>query len=102
MTTLVKSNVRLVARVTPELHQMVNKAANLTGATITQFLIEAATEKATTIIDNMSLMHLSSQDTLAVFNALEHPQKPTKELTDLWQSYKQSGLFDSEVCFFSH
>ncbi len=99
MTTLAKSNsnTRLVARVTPELHQMVNEAANLTGATITQFLIEAATEKATTIIDNMSLMRLSKKDAIAVFNALENPQKPGNELKQLWGDYKKSGLFGTEI-----
>ena len=97
MSSLVKSDVRLVARVTPELHQMVNKAADLTGATITQFLIEAATEKATTIIEKMSLMHLSNRDAIAVFDALENPQNPTKELNELWINYKKSGLFDSET-----
>ena len=101
MTILAKSDTRLVARVSPELHQMVNKAASLTGASITQFLIEAVTEKATNIIDEMSLIHLSNKDTLAVFKALESPTPPTEELEVLWLNYKKSDLFDAETTEFN-
>ncbi len=92
----IKSDSRLVARVSSELHQMVSDAANLTGATITQFLISAVTEKASKVIEDMSVIHLSKEDAKAVFSALENPAKPNKELKQLWKNYKESGLYDIE------
>ena len=91
-----KSDSRLVARVSTELHQMVSDAADLSGATITQFLISAATEKASKVIEDMSVIHLSKADTEAVFNALENPAKPNKELRQLWKNYQGSGLYELE------
>ena len=82
----IKSDSRLVARVSSDLHQMVSDAANLTGVTISQFLISAVTEKASNVIGDMSVIRLSKEDAKAVFSALENPAKPDKELKQLWKN----------------
>ncbi len=41
-------------------------------------------------------IHLSKEDAKAVFRALENPAKPNKELMQLWNKYKESGLYDIE------
>ena len=92
----VKAEPRLVARVSPDIHQLVNEAASLSGTTMTQFLISAVTEKATKIIEDMTVIRLTQEDSRTVFDALENPGEPNKSLKQLWQQYKGSGLYDIE------
>jgi uncharacterized protein (DUF1778 family) len=48
-STALKSE-RLVARVSPDVQELIQQAAELSGATLSQFLVESATSKAHKII----------------------------------------------------
>ncbi|BFM15069.1 hypothetical protein R50073_12520 [Maricurvus nonylphenolicus] len=65
---------RLVACVSQDVQELVKNAANLSGTTLSQFIVEAGTAKARSIIDSELRIKLTLEGANAVFDALENPQ----------------------------
>ena len=82
------SNERITARVSAQIKQTLTDAANLSGATLNQFLVQAALEKAQHIIEKDTLIHLSKNDAEAFLQALERPPQPNAKLLDAVKHYK--------------
>jgi uncharacterized protein (DUF1778 family) len=82
------SSERITARVSAQIKQTLTDAANLSGATLNQFLVQAALEKAQHIIEKDTLIHLSKNDAEAFFQALERPPQPNAKLLDAVKHYK--------------
>ncbi len=76
-------NERITARVTEQVKNTLNIAANIMGATLNQFLIQAALEKAEKII------YLSEEDIQLFFYALENPPKPNEKLKNAFVMYRE-------------
>ena len=74
------SNERISARVSEQIKQTLITAADLTGATLNQFLMQAALEKAEHIIEKDKLIRLSKNDAQTFFDALENPPEPNAKL----------------------
>jgi len=87
---------RLVARASTEVHQVVNQAADLLGSTISQFLIDAAVEKATRVIEQSTKIALSQQQAELVFSLLDEPGLPNEKLLDAIEMYKKTELYDTK------
>jgi len=79
---------RITARVSAQIKQTLTDAANLSGATLNQFLVQAALEKAQYIIEKDTLILLSKNDAEAFFQALENPPQPNAKLLDAVKHYK--------------
>jgi uncharacterized protein (DUF1778 family) len=79
---------RITARVSAQIKQTLTDAANLSGATLNQFLVQAALEKAQHIIEKDTLILLSKNDAEAFFQALENPPQPNAKLLDAVKHYK--------------
>ena len=82
-------NERITARVTEQVKNTLNIAANIMGATLNQFLIQAALEKAENIIEKNRVIYLSEEDMQIFFNALDNPPPPNKKLIDAVESYRE-------------
>ncbi len=82
------SSERITARVSAQIKQTLTEAANLSGATLNQFLVQAALEKAQHIIEKDTLIHLSKNDAEAFFHALETPSQPNTKLLDAVKHYR--------------
>ena len=82
------SSERITARVSAQIKQTLTDAANLSGATLNQFLVQAALEKAQHIIEKDTLILLSKNDAEAFFQALENPPQPNAKLLDAVKHYK--------------
>ena len=82
------SSERITARVSAQIKQTLTDAANLSGATLNQFLVHAALEKAQYIIEKDKLIHLSKNDAEAFFRALENPPQANAKLLDAVKHYK--------------
>lgn len=52
---------------------MIEEAAALRGATVNQFLVQAATERAEEILEEERVVSLSRRDARTFFAALENP-----------------------------
>ena len=87
MTTV--KNERITARVSEQAKTTLTVAADMMGATLNQFLIQAALEKAEQIIEKNNMIHLSQQDTQLFFDALDNPPEPTAALKKSFVNYQR-------------
>lgn len=79
---------RITARVSESIKDTLGVAANLMGATLNQFLVQAAVEKAENIIERGKVISLSSKDAQLFFNILDSPPEPNKKLKSAFDNYK--------------
>ena len=75
-----QNNQRVSARVTPEVYETLSQAAELTGATLNQFIVQSAYEKAQEVIEKERFIRMTSRSASTFFDALDHPPKPTPKL----------------------
>jgi len=66
---------RIGARISPDLHQMLKRAAQIQGCTLTDFLIRSARESALRAIKDHDIIRLSLRDQESVAQALLYPPK---------------------------
>ena len=84
------------ARVSTQIKQTLITAADLTGATLYQFLVQAALEKAEHIIEKDKLIRLSKNDAQTFFDALENPPEPNAKLLNAVNNYRVHIKYASE------
>lgn len=89
-TNAERKETRLVARTSQEIQEIIQRAADYSGATLSQFLIESAMEKARTVIERTETLHLSMAGADALFAALENPQKANKKVLKAALRYKDA------------
>ncbi|MCX7085856.1 MAG: DUF1778 domain-containing protein [Methylococcales bacterium] len=85
---MIISNERITARVSEQIKQILTDAADLTGATLNQFLVQAALEKAEHIIEKDKLIQLSKKDAEVFFGALENPPEANVKLLNAVKNYR--------------
>ena len=73
-------DVRVVARIPPTVKETLQKAADLSGATLNQFLVQSALSVATQILETERTIVLSERDAQTVFELLEYPPVPSPQL----------------------
>jgi len=71
---------RIGARISADLHQMLKRAAQIQGRTLTDFLISAAQESALRVIKDHDIIYLSLRDQESVAHALLSPSKANPAL----------------------
>ena len=87
-----KSEARLSARVPARVKETIKLAAELSGATETQFMAQAAYHAAQQVIEQERVVRLSNADTVAFLDMLDNPPSPNNKLTSAVAAYKDSGL----------
>ena len=65
-------------------------ASEIQGETVKHFLIQAAFEKAKTIIEQERVINVSTQDADIFFQAIDHPPRPSTKLINAIQTYKNA------------
>ena len=93
MSSVTPKEARLVARTSVDMQELIKYAADLSGSTISQFLIEAAAAKAESVIERARTVTLTLEGANNVFDALEKPPAPNKALLDAADRFKQKGGF---------
>jgi uncharacterized protein (DUF1778 family) len=93
MTTVAPKDTRLVARVPQDVQEFVKNAADLSGATLSQFIVEAVTAKARAIIESEKNIRLTLAGAEAVFYALDNPPPINDALLSAAQRFKKQGGF---------
>ena len=89
-TNAERKETRLVARTSREIQEIIQGAADYSGATLSQFLIESAMEKAHTVIERTETLHLSIAGADALYAALENPPKANKKVLKAALRYKDA------------
>ncbi|NRB42244.1 MAG: DUF1778 domain-containing protein [Pseudomonadales bacterium] len=75
-------DTRLTARVPQEIQELIKSAADISGATLSQFIVEAVTAKAKSVISSDRAIKLSLTEAKTFFEILENPPKPNRKLSD--------------------
>lgn len=84
-----RKETRLVARTSTEIQEIIQKAADYSGATLSQFLIDSAMERARAVIERTHLLQLSVSGAEALFKALENPPNANNKLLQAAKRYKE-------------
>lgn len=77
---LAKTEERVPARMPKPVYDKISEAANAVGATLNQFLVQAALDRANEILERERVIDLSSHAAKKVFDLIENPPKPTAAL----------------------
>lgn len=72
---------RIPARMPTAVYDRVVEAAQAVGATLNQFLVQSALEKANEIIERERSIKLSTASAKLVFDLVENPPAPNDHLT---------------------
>jgi len=83
---------RLEARISPETKSLLQKAADLEGRTLTDFIVASVQAEAYRIIEKHQKLKLSVEDSEAFVHALLNPPQPNDALKVAALTYKQSTL----------
>ncbi|WP_414619625.1 DUF1778 domain-containing protein [Calothrix sp. CCY 0018] len=88
-TNVPKTTARLEARVNPEIKALWQKAADLQGVTLTDFVIASVQTAAYKVIEQHQTLKLSEQDALSFVEAILNPPQPSDALKEATLRYQQ-------------
>lgn len=71
---------RVTARVSASVKETLLKAADLSGATLNQFLVQAALKEAQRILETERVITLSQPDADRIFDLIENPPAVNEKL----------------------
>lgn len=74
---------RLEARVTSEQKELIERAADLEGRSLTDFLVASAAAAAKQVIQEHEILKLAAQDRAVFLAALQNPPEPNAKLREL-------------------
>lgn len=83
-----KNTVRVTARIPAKVQEILETAAQMSGATLNQFIVQAALKEAKKIIEDERLIILSVSDADKVFSLIENPPEPNENLKAAMRNYQ--------------
>lgn len=83
------STVRITARISVSIQETLQKAAELSGATLNQFMVQAALKEAKRIIEDEQIIQLSEQDADRIFSLIENPPIPNAALQAALKNHRE-------------
>lgn len=84
-----KSMARLEVCITLETKALLQKAADLEGRTLTDFVVASARVEACRVIQQHQMLKLSIEDSEAFVETLLNPPRPNEALKSSARKYKQ-------------
>ena len=84
-----KQIARLEARITPETKALLQKAADLEGRTLTDFVIASVQAEALRVIERHQTLKLSMSDAESFVDAILNPPQPNNAIKAAAIRYKQ-------------
>ena len=92
MTPAPKSQARLEARISPETKALMQRAADLEGRTLTDFVVASAQAAAYKVIERHEILNLTPEDSAVFVEVLLNPPEPNDALRSAASRYKQALL----------
>lgn len=83
-----QGNQRVTARVPAKIYETLAQAAELTGATLNQFIVQSAYNKAQEVLDHERLIRMTTRSATTFFKALDHPPNPNEKLKKAAKAYR--------------
>ena len=87
--TPTKAIARLEARISPETKSLLQKAADLEGRTLTDFVVASVQAEAYRVIEKHQKLKLNLEDSQAFVDALLNPPSPNEALKKAALRHKQ-------------
>jgi uncharacterized protein (DUF1778 family) len=84
-------NARLEARVSSDQKDFFQRAATLTGRTLSELVIDSTQEAAAKIVQEHEVIRLSREEQVAFVNALLTPTEPGLRIKRAVQNYRQKA-----------
>ncbi len=88
-TTTAAKNERVEARLTPEDKKLLQRAADLTGRSLSEFVLDSARRAAEEAILSRQVIDLTLRDAEVIMAALLNPPKPTEEHREEVRRYRE-------------
>lgn len=88
--TLEDHRTRITARVSDAVRVTLEQAAELSGATVNQFVVQTAYQEAQRLIERESVIRLSQKDARKILILLDNPPRPNKRLKEAVKAFKGS------------
>ena len=99
MTLPTDERGRITARVPQKVQDTLQQAAELVGATLNQFVVQAALSEARRVIEHDRAIHLSGSDAAFLIALLEKPPAPNARLRKAFQAYKKKTIDAEDSTF---
>jgi uncharacterized protein (DUF1778 family) len=80
---------RLEARITPDLHALLKRAAELEGRSLSDFVVAAARSAAESRLERDAVIRLSLEDQRAFVEAILDPPAPTPALRRAFRRHRE-------------
>lgn len=80
MASVAEKKSRLVARIPAGVRKTIQAAADLEGASLNNFVVQAAHRQAQEILERETIIRLNREQTNRVFDLLDKPPKPNAAL----------------------
>jgi uncharacterized protein (DUF1778 family) len=91
---------RITARVPKEVRERLEEAASRSGATLNQFLVQAAIEKADEVLERERVTRLSARDAERLLSVLDQPPPPPNaKLKHALENYQKATRGDPNRAF---
>lgn len=83
-------SARLEARVSPELKELITRAAEYSGRSLSDFVLTHMEIAARKVVDGYERMHLDQEQSRLLVEALLAPPAPNKKLDTTMAKYRKS------------
>lgn len=80
---------RLTTRITGHVQDKLQMAADLVGATVNQFVVQAALEKAEKVIESESTIVLTRRESLRLLELIENPPPRNEKFLQAMARYQR-------------
>ncbi|HEY6227383.1 MAG TPA: DUF1778 domain-containing protein [Verrucomicrobiae bacterium] len=87
---MIPEKTRLTMRVPKRMRASLQDAAELSGATVNQFILQSAYKEAQRLLESESIIRLSWAQTRKLLELLDHPGKPNKHLRAALKDYRKN------------
>lgn len=86
---LAHTGKRLTTRITDHVQDKLQMAADLVGATMNQFVVQAALEKADKVIESESTIVLTRRESLRLLELIENPPPRNEKFLQAMNRYQR-------------
>ena len=93
------SRGRITARIPKHVQVRLEEAAELSGATINQFVVQAAVEKAETLLERERVTVLSAHDAKRLLELMDNPPPPNARLKRALDEHRRLAGGDPDRAF---
>ena len=93
---LAQTGKRITTRITDHVLDKLQHAADLVGATLNQFVVQAALDKAERVIESESTIVLTRRESLRLLELIENPPPRNERFKKLMTDYQKGNADGSD------